>query len=64
MPLPIKLTYMCSGKHATLDLVKRLPGGDGIDGITDMTITGVVSAIAEIVADSPENARIFRDYDG
>ena len=55
---------MCSGKHATLDLVKRLPGGDGIDGITDMTITGVVSAIAEIVADSPENARIFRDYDG
>ena len=35
-----------------------------MDGITDMTITGVVSAVAEIVADSPDNARIFRDYDG
>ncbi|KAL5266517.1 hypothetical protein ACHWQZ_G003780 [Mnemiopsis leidyi] len=52
------------GRHATLDLVKRLPGGDGMDGITDMTITGVVSAVAEIVAESPDNARIFRDYDG
>ncbi|XP_063685934.1 catenin delta-2-like isoform X3 [Bolinopsis microptera] len=52
------------GKHATLDLVKRLPGGDGMDGITDITITGVVSAVSEIVADSQDNARIFRDYDG
>lgn len=52
------------GKHATLDLVKRLPGGDGMDGITDITITGVVSAVSEIVQDSHENSRIFRDYDG
>ena len=35
-----------------------------MDGITDITITGVVSAVSEIVADSQDNARIFRDYDG
>eukprot|EP00116_Pleurobrachia_bachei_P001234 sb/3461496/ len=52
------------GKHAMQDLIRRLPGGDGADGITDITISGVISSLSELVTESQENAKLIRDLDG
>ena len=46
------------------DLIRRLPGGDGADGITDITISGVISSLSELVTESQENAKLIRDLDG
>ena len=52
------------GKNAMYDLVRRLPGGDGVDGITDNTISGILCAILEIITGSTDNARSVREAGG
>lgn len=52
------------GINAMLDLVKRLPGSDGADGITDLTIGAVISAILELVTNSADIARLLKEHGG
>ena len=53
-----------SGQNALINLVKRLPGGEGADGITDMTIGAIISTILELVTSSPETARLLKTQGG
>ena len=52
------------GENAIHDLVKRLPGGEGADGITDMTIGAIISALLELVTLNPETARKLKELGG
>ena len=57
-------TLIIAGRNALHNLVKRLPGGDGADGITDMTIGAIISAILELVTQSPEIAKLLKELGG
>ncbi|KAL5267735.1 hypothetical protein ACHWQZ_G004690 [Mnemiopsis leidyi] len=52
------------GQNTLSDLVNRLPGGEGADGITDMTIGAIISTILELVTGSPETARLLKVQNG
>ena len=53
-----------SGRNAMHDLVKRLPGGDGSDGMTDVTIAAVICALNEVILTSSENCKVLKDTGG
>ena len=56
--------YPISGRNAMHDLVKRLPGGDGSDGMTDVTIAAVICALNEVILTSSENCKVLKDTGG
>jgi len=52
------------GHNALHDLLKRLPGGEGADGITDMTIGAILSTLLELLTGSPETGRLLKEMGG
>jgi len=52
------------GKNAIHDLIKRLPGGEATDGISDVTISAIVCAVHEIVQDNTANCTAVKENRG
>jgi len=51
-------------ENALDNLIKRLPGGEGANGITDLTIGAVVSTILELVGQSADACKRLRELGG